>query len=144
MKLIRFSILLLTMLNFACARPNYGDDPQRGLASENEFALKDLDMHFYWDHHPVDEKDLGTFTLEFHNPQKSNEFRDPQNEVTAYLWMPEMNPPHGSRPLVLEHKQEGVYSFSEVSFFMRGTWEIHIQLKNGDQVVEEVIKSERF
>lgn len=142
MILIRFSILLLALFNFSCARPNYQDDTGRTPASDNEFSLRTLNLQFYWDHRPTDKKDAGSFTLEFFDPQDRSRFLDPQEDLVVFIWMPDMG--HGSSPVKVDRLSQGVYRISNVYFLMGGRWDIHIQLKQGEQLVEEVIKTEYF
>ncbi len=71
-------------------------------------------------------------------------FVDPALTVSVKLWMPSMG--HGSSPvkvsrLLDQHGQPraGEFTATGVYFVMPGAWEIHVQLKEGSRVVEEVI-----
>ncbi|RYZ88316.1 MAG: hypothetical protein EOP06_11175, partial [Proteobacteria bacterium] len=99
MKIIPFALGVLCLLNFACARPNYADDAGRAPTSDNEFSFgkTKVNMQFYWEHRPLDEKDAGSFTLEFFNPDDRADFQDPAPSVFAFMRMEDM--PHGAPPL---------------------------------------------
>jgi hypothetical protein len=151
MKIKSLSILLLSFLAFACARPNYNnnqpdpkDDAQRGPATVNEtrFMHSALSVNMYWEHKPQETNEGGEFTLQFHSPDDPTQLIDPPGDWNVILWMPSMN--HGSRPVTITRKSAGEYWISNVYFIMRGPWQIRIQLKDGDAVTDEVIKDLRF
>jgi len=65
------------------------------------------------------------------------ELKDPGNTLFLKLWMPDHG--HGSFPIELTRVQEGVYKAEKLFFTMPGYWDLHIQLKDGDSIVEEVL-----
>lgn len=67
------------------------------------------------------------------------ELSDPSNTLSLMLWMPDHG--HGSFPIELVRISEGIYKASKVFFTMPGHWDLHIQLKDEDIVVEEVLWS---
>ena len=61
---------------------------------------------------------------------------DPAATPFVYLWMPSMG--HGSSPIKTTRTDVGTFNSSGVFFVMPGNWDIHVQLKSGNQVVDEV------
>lgn len=135
----------------ACAQPNY-DDPNgqqpRTPATDDKlsacdvaFAQSQLCADLKWERRPT-EQDMGSFVLEFHNPDDSSQFVDLTQNLDVKLWMPSMG--HGSSPVKIEKVGPGQYRVSEVFFVMRGDWEIQFKLENGSTVVEQTSLSYRF
>jgi hypothetical protein len=143
MNIIKFLILSLLLLNFACARPNY-DDTGRNPASEQECSLNNakLNFHFYWIHRPQSESEEGTFFLEFFDPSDPSHMLDPKESLSVSLWMADMG--HGAPPVKVERQGLGQYNVSRAYFSMHGNWQIQVQLKNGAEIVDQVNVQERF
>lgn len=57
----------------------------------------------------------------------------------AYIWMPEPHMNHGSAPFRFSNLGNGKYNVSNVYFIMSGYWELHIQMKEKDVVIDEDI-----
>lgn len=85
---------------------------------------------------------MGSFVVEFYNPDDRGQFVDLKNELEVLLWMPSMG--HGSSPVTLEKVAPGQYRVSRVFFVMRGDWEIQFKLKNGNTVLEQSALAYRF
>lgn len=69
---------------------------------------------------------------------KSGAIFDDQNySLGAYLWMKSMG--HGSSPITLTKLTNGIYQISEMYFLMAGEWELHLNLKRDNSVVEDVV-----
>lgn len=64
-------------------------------------------------------------------------YQDFDSTFNVVLWMPEMG--HGSAPVKITKLDQGEYEVSEVQFLMSGHWEIKLQLKDQNQVVDEFI-----
>lgn len=64
-------------------------------------------------------------------------YQDFPKTLHVFLWMPDMG--HGSAPVKLTRLGDGEYQVSDVQFIMGGKWEIKFQLKDGSQVLDEVI-----
>ena len=64
-------------------------------------------------------------------------FQDLEKNLHIYLWMPGMG--HGSAPVKITKINDGEYDVSNVQFIMGGKWDIRFQLKEGAQVLDEVI-----
>lgn len=60
----------------------------------------------------------------------------PELELNVMLWMPDMG--HGSFPVDVIEIDEGVYEAKEIFFTMPGYWDIHFQLTQREEVLEEV------
>jgi hypothetical protein len=67
----------------------------------------------------------------------SGPYQDLPKVLNVFLWMPTMG--HGSAPVKIRKLTNGEYEVSDVQFIMAGKWEIKFQLKDGLQVVDEVI-----
>ncbi len=57
-------------------------------------------------------------------------------EFNIYLWMPGMG--HGSFPISINKISVGVYELTEVFFTMGGYWDLHIGLKDGEHLIDEL------
>lgn len=129
----RFFILFGLYL-FACAKPNY-QNISSGLTNTNKnlsactLVLPKLGqcVSLTWVQNSTDSQ-MGIFNLDFSEPVSS--------ELKAVLWMPSMG--HGSRPTQVTRLNETQFQVSNVAFIMPGEWEIRIQLKENNQVVDEV------
>ena len=60
----------------------------------------------------------------------------PELELKVMLWMPDMG--HGSFPVDVVEIDEGVFEAKEIFFTMPGYWDIHFQLTQREEVLEEV------
>lgn len=58
-------------------------------------------------------------------------------QVKIFLWMPMMG--HGSGPVTVKKIGTGVYELSSVYFIMDGFWQLRVQLKAGNVVLDEQI-----
>lgn len=127
--------LLFGFLFFsACAKPNY-QNIASGLTDSNKdlsgcaLALQKINqcVSLTWIQASTDSQ-MGIFNLEFSEALTA--------EVKAVLWMPSMG--HGSRPTTVTRLSETRFQISNVAFIMPGEWEIRIQVKENNQVVDEV------
>jgi len=110
------------------------------------FSKSELCASLSWDSPPVEGQD-SPFTLRFWNSKTSSKngpYVDPSLTVFTKLWMPAMG--HGSSPITTVHTKDpaggdvtGIYHSTDVFFIMGGDWEVHVQLKQGQTVVEEAI-----
>lgn len=64
-----------------------------------------------------------------------------KDQVKVVLWMPDMN--HGSAPTQVQRVVDkrgvlvpGSYQVTNVFFTMGGTWEVHVQLKDAQGLIE--------
>ncbi len=57
-------------------------------------------------------------------------------EFEIYLWMPGMG--HGSFPISIKKISTGIIELSEVFFTMGGYWDLHIGLKDGESLIDEL------
>lgn len=70
----------------------------------------------------------------------ANTLSDPAPVVKVFLWMPSMG--HGSAPVTIARETNeaaGAFRVSNVNFIMPGSWEVHVQFKNGEQILDEAI-----
>ena len=67
----------------------------------------------------------------------SGPYQDLDKNLHIFLWMPSMG--HGSVPVKIKKIDQGEYEVSDVHFIMGGKWEIKFQLKNSNQVFDEVV-----
>ncbi len=108
------------------------------------FKSLNLCSTFEWVKRPTDDE-KGSFTLRFFKEKEGTEsgpYVDPGYDVKPKLWMAGMG--HGSSPVTLRPARDaqdqpvtGVYDATDVFFVMGGKWEIWIQLKTGDQLIEK-------
>lgn len=98
-----------------------------------KLSKENLCVNYTWVKKPTEEE-KGSFTLLFTNPE-SGELTDPKPTVFVKLWMPSMG--HGSSPTKTARASKGTYDVTEVFFVMGGEWEIWIQLKDGNKVLEQ-------
>ena len=103
-----------------------------------------------WLNTPTDQGE-NTFRLQFWKTTVGSApglYSDPPHSPFVMLWMamPPPKPSHGSSPITLTQEKDrngslvpGVYDGSEVYFIMKGNWEVHVQLKDQKQVIEEAI-----
>lgn len=96
----------------------------------------------------ADEDGYRSFKFRFFRKDQGNSvtgpFVDPGYQFKVVLWMPSMG--HGSSPTRVEplldttgNPAVGQYWVKQVYFSMGGDWDIRLQLKNGSQVVSQVI-----
>jgi hypothetical protein len=83
------------------------------------------------------------FTLSFFNPQvgtaAAGPFVKPVQTVFVFLWMPKMG--HGSSPVTIDVASDGVYNLSRVYFIMQGDWQVRVQLRAGQALVDEAAQN---
>ena len=58
------------------------------------------------------------------------------NDLRIKLWMPTMG--HGSFPVEVRQIAFGVYEVSDIFFTMPGLWDIHFQIYENGNYIEEV------
>lgn len=57
--------------------------------------------------------------------------------LTPFIWMESMG--HGSSPIIVTKLGDGIYELSEIYFTMPGDWQLHLQLKKNNALVEDVV-----
>ncbi len=151
----KFLLPLVCGLTLACARPIYhdtapnpdsGNSPHSGDASSGsldklEKAAASLDrlgfkLSIVWIKNQTDEE-TGSFLLKFWRPNKGDQspvLQDFAQTLNVRLWMPSMG--HGASPVSLQHIDIGTYQVDDVYFSMVGDWEIQVDLKNGEELVD--------
>lgn len=119
---------------FACAKPNYQNTPSKLDDSNTDLsgcalALSKVNLcvGLVWVQ-PATDSQMGQFKLSFSDAVVG--------DVAAVLWMPSMG--HGSRPTTVIRISETQFQVSNVAFIMPGEWEIRIQVKQNNQVIDEV------
>lgn len=130
--LVLFLLFVVAPLT-GCAQPNYGAQSENALGSTSGAAdcglkFRDSCASLVWEVQPTEEKE-GTFLLEFSQAIEQN--------VAVVLWMPSMG--HGSSPVIVEKLAPNRFRASRVFFVMPGEWEIRVQLKNGRELIEQVV-----
>lgn len=106
-------------------------------ACDKLFKSEDLCMNVNWEVMPT-KTTPGKMILTFTANNDPGRFIDPKLTPFVQLWMPSMG--HGSRPVTINRIENGKFSVSNIVFIMPGPWDIRYQLKNGTQVVEEIIQ----
>lgn len=69
--------------------------------------------------------------------KKGQNASDLPGDFKIFLWMPTMG--HGSGPIAVKKLGTGLYDLSQVYFIMDGLWQLRIQLKSGNTVLDEQI-----
>lgn len=104
-------------------------------ACEIFFKTEELCLTPKWEVAPTAARP-GTMTVTFTDSEDRP--LSPKNDFFFFLWMPGMG--HGSTPVTITPVEDGVYSVTNVKFIMKGAWDIHYQLKDGNKVVEDKIQ----
>jgi hypothetical protein len=139
---MKYLVLLLFLV--ACAKPNYQEaapidvENQKTKPSCDLFlTLKTLCTSFEWEFAPTISVP-GSFIFKFYAEETPTLFIEPTDNVFVQLWMPSMG--HGSAPVTVQKIKSGEYRAENVFFIMPGEWDIRIQLKDGTNVVDQVVK----
>ena len=67
---------------------------------------------------------------------KSSKAIDHSLDLRVMLWMPTMG--HGSFPVTVTETSSGVFEASEIFFTMPGYWDVHFQIYENNNLIEEV------
>jgi hypothetical protein len=130
-----------------CANPKYvtgGGDPgaQKGGAGAECMArfASGACVSLTWEQRPTDGA-FGSFLFKIFRPNLADGSAVPVDpatgQVAVLLWMPGMG--HGSAPVKVSRIDVGTFRADNVFFTMKGDWEIHVQLKEGDVVQDEAV-----
>lgn len=135
---------------FSCAKPNHLElqpktetekpNPQKSQQTGTcnlFFKETRLCVEIIWEKFP-NEPAKGSFILKYFVQETPAKFIDPRQKPAVVLWMPSTG--HGSSLVKVEKISTGEYKATEVFFDMPGEWEIRLQLKDGKDVVDQVIK----
>ena len=139
---------LLLTLTFFTATLGFTSAPANANPCPLSFPKAGLCATIQWDSQPTASRP-NAFTLKFWDAQNSSEagpYRAPSSEPFVKLWMPSMG--HGSRPVTFLPAKDaagnpiaGVYRVEKVVFTMRGDWDIQVQLRSNNQVLEQAVLS---
>lgn len=144
----KIALALAALILAACAKPKYETVINSIGGGEKLEKVSDCRLKMpntgycaltVWEKAPA-AKEAGILTLKI---VRANALDDSPVLVelasppAVILWMPEMG--HGSVPTKVERVDQGSYRVSNVFFVMPGTWEIRIQIKNGNVVQDEAI-----
>ena len=90
------------------------------------------------------EKDKAEFTLRVFQKAKKGTTLKPGDTLTAKLFMPSMG--HGSMPTQVEEMRDeqgnvmlGSFRVKDVYFSMPGKWEIRLDLKRGEKLIDRAV-----
>ncbi len=138
--------LVISLILISCAKPNYQEskvqpDLQSSFVGECvvQFEKSKLCVHFNWEKMQTSRDDLGVFTFRVFKKSSDQfpELVDLNPQPYVHLWM-DMG--HGStKDVVTERLRVGTYRASNVFFTMEGPWEIHLQLREGKEVLDEAL-----
>lgn len=145
-KLFALSSLVLLV---ACAQPKYVRlDEEQGSPNSQEFGAATCSLRFsqsqnclswFWEKKPT-QTESGRLVFKIY---RANSFDgsavliDPSFSPSVLLWMPGMG--HGSSPTSTSRLDIGTFRTSDVFFIMPGEWEIKFQIKNENNVQDEII-----
>lgn len=140
MQNLTFGIIFLLAFS-ACARPNYATQPEVNEKPkvagqcEQQFSVFGICMNLKWENLPQAMKTT-SFTLTFSSVATGAPTFLP-GDLDVYLWMPSMG--HGSSPVTVAKIDPSNYAVTQVYFVMPGEWQIVVQLKSSNQVLDKVI-----
>lgn len=101
------------------------------------FPKEGLCASLTWDAALTDDGE-NSFVLRFW-AAGTEQFQDVDGSVNIQLWMPDMN--HGSSPVTVTAKGNGIYEASRVYFVMPGDWDVRVQIKRNKKIVEQAVLS---
>lgn len=136
-------LLFTTLLIAACDSPLLEfQTPQeavekKSLPCELKFASLGLCGNLNWISPPSTQVE-GGFELDF-SPLDTTVNAGAINvdfDIHAYLWMPDMVPPHGSAPLEIQKTDER-FVVENLWFIMAGLWHLHVEIKDNGQVKDK-------
>ena len=135
-------LIFLLFCLASCAHPDWvtptssmpTKDAQKADSCALHFSKTGLCGALVWNK-TANDSETGELGLSFVRENSSLSV-DPPATPFVYLWMPSMG--HGSSPIKTERLGGGEFSASGVFFVMPGNWDIHVQLKSGSQVLDEV------
>lgn len=134
------TIFLITFLFISCGKsPLLMQKKEReevvnqsSLEATRTFSTSGHQVNLIW-LTPINSMEEGHFLL---ISKKDNFASDLPENFSLFLWMVSMG--HGSSPVIIKKIATGVYDVSEVYFIMDGLWQIRLQLKNSEKILEEV------
>lgn len=128
-------ILVAAQMITACAKPNY-QNLNHDLNQLCAFDITAYDMcaDIIWNTSPKVSEN-SPFKLNFYTKNNPTILVNPPNDIYVYLWMPDMG--HGSSPITLTQTTTGEFMAQDVYFLMNGLWQIRIQFKNGNEILNE-------
>ena len=134
-----FKILSISLILVGCIQPKYAPKEELNPNAEIKSCPHKLSssgkcVSLDWEVLPTEE-DFGQFLIKIWQPNLADESEFVE-DVSVFLWMPSMN--HGSSPVTIKQVDIGTYRVNDVFFTMPGEWEIHIQLKNNNEVKDQV------
>lgn len=130
-------ILALISLVAGCARPNYiqkNNDVGLQSAPCSKVFSNGLCVELKWEKPAVVAED-GSFVIVVTN--LSGTLANTPVVPFVELYMPAHH--HGSSPVDVTQIAPGMYRAEHLNFLMPGEWEIRVQLKNGETVLEQVV-----
>lgn len=135
---------LLTLIS--CADPQYANlsnNPQKNQDDKIGTCVAKFSsgicLNYTWEKLPT-ENDFGilNFKTFIKNSVTNNiELIDLPIKPSIVLWMPSMG--HGSSPVTIEHIETGIYRATKVFFIMSGSWQIRFQLKDRNEIKDQII-----
>jgi hypothetical protein len=140
-----FLSILTLMTITACADPKYAPQTPSAAPSSvpwttcyGKFSSGEC-VFYEWEKFPTGD-DFGTFLFKVGRPNLADGtpiVTDLDVIPSVLLFMPAMG--HGSSPVTVERLDVGTYRASQVFFSMKGLWEIHFQLKDGNKIKDQVV-----
>jgi len=152
----QFTLLMLTgvlALSLSCGKSGTQEEKRieinKPVVSSNDggscgLKLEKLEacVNLQWVKQPTQEEE-GELTLEFSKLSSSAQSWNPETEgydLNVILWMPSMG--HGSSMVKIipaeKTATKAVFRVTEVFFIMPGEWDIRIQLRKDNNVVDQV------
>jgi hypothetical protein len=142
--MIRLFFIIFMIVFASCGDSHIvNNDPSRLVqTAESEcpfhFQSEDLCLEMSWEVMPTDTT-FGSMVLTFTDKKNRDLQITPKRDPFVVLWMTSMG--HGSSPVTVEPIEAGKFRINDVFFIMPGPWDIKYQLKDEDEVVEELTQA---
>lgn len=148
------AVVLLMAIGFSCQKPaslELQPKPQSQSIDPHQqkkagicglfFTVERLCAEFIWEIIP-DVSQRGSFFVKYFVQETPSKFADPRKTPAFKLVMPggEIQ----SQPIKVEKISDGEFRVSDLVIDRAGYWEIHLQLKENNEVVDFVIKKIKF
>lgn len=143
------AITLICGVLISCAKPKYIQESDTGTAEQKvqeskpecnlKFSNSGLCLLWFWEKLPNSTSEFGRLIFKTYRQNiydQSPIETDLASLPHVVLWMPGMG--HGSSPTETTKIDTGTYRSDKVLFIMPGEWEIRFQVKNGNEVGDEV------
>ena len=143
-----FAVLLVMAFGFSCQKPpslelqpkvqSEGTEKQKPTGTcQLFFTVERLCAEFIWENVP-ELKKTSSFIVKYFVQETPAKFTEPRKQP-AFKLVSE-GEQSKAQPLKVEKLADGEYRVSNLIFDHAGNWEIHLQLKDKDEVTDSLVK----